>query len=130
MEHIPDSHADLLRDEARAFAYLATIMPDGSPQVTPVWFNTEGDLILLNSAKGRTKDRNMRSRPEVALLIADPKDPLRYLQVRGRIVGITEAGALEHIGTLSMKYRGRPWTPVSGQTRAIYKLLPDRVSRE
>jgi PPOX class probable F420-dependent enzyme len=128
MNLIPETHSDLLSDASRAYAYLATVMPDGSPQVTPVWFNTEGDTILINSAKGRIKDRNMRARPRVALLIADPKDPLRYLQLRGRIAGISEEGALEHIGTLSEKYRGRGWTPVSGQTRVIYKLLPEHVS--
>lgn len=125
---IPESHRDLLEERARAYAYLATVMPDGSPQVTPVWFDAQGDHILINSAKGRTKDRNMRARPAVALLIADPKDPLRYVQIRGRIIDITEAGALEHIGRLSMKYRGRPWSPVEGQARVTYRLLPEHVS--
>jgi len=128
MMTIPESHRDLLEERARAYAYLATLMPDGSPQVTPVWFDAQGDYILINSAKGRTKDRNMRARPAVALLIADPKDPLRYVQIRGRITDITETGALEHIGRLSMKYRGRPWSPVEGQTRVTYRLLPEHIS--
>jgi len=128
MNYIPESRRDLIEDNVRAYAYLATTMDDGSPQVTPVWFNTEGELILINSAKGRIKDHNIRSRLSVALLIADPKDPHRYVQVRGRIVGITEEGALEHISTLATKYRGRPWTPVSGQVRVIYQLLPEHVS--
>jgi PPOX class probable F420-dependent enzyme len=130
MDSIPPSHRDLIDDEARAYAYLATVMADGSPQVTPIWFNTDGKLILINSAKGRTKDRNMRARPRVALLIADPSDPLRYVQVRGRVTSITEEGALDHISMLSMKYQGKPWVPVSGQTRVIYGLLPEQVSTE
>jgi PPOX class probable F420-dependent enzyme len=131
MDHmmtVPESHRDLLEDRARAYAYLATVMPDGSPQVTPIWFDAQGDNIRINSAKGRTKDRNMRARPAVALLIADPKDPLRYIQIRGRIIEFTEKGALEHINGLSMKYRGRPWAPVEGQTRVTYRLLPENVS--
>jgi PPOX class probable F420-dependent enzyme len=128
MMNFPESHRDLLEDHARAHAYLATLMPVGSPQVTPVWFDIQGDHILINSAKGRTKDRNMRARPAVALLIADPADSLRYLQVRGRIIEISENGALEHINKLSMKYRGRPWSPVEGQIRIIYRLLPEHIS--
>jgi PPOX class probable F420-dependent enzyme len=128
MMTVPDSHRDLLEDDARAYAYLATVMPDGSPQVTPVWFDAQGDFLLINSAKGRTKDRNMRARPAVALLIADPKDPLRYMQIRGRITAFSESGALEHINRLSMKYRGRPWSPVEGQVRVTYRLLPEHAS--
>lgn len=128
MMNFPELHRDLLEDRARAHAYLATLMPDGSPQVTPVWFDIQGDHILINSAKGRTKDRNMRARPAVALLIADPADSLRYLQIRGRIIEISENGALEHINKLSMKYRGRPWSPVEGQIRITYRLLPEHIS--
>ena len=89
MKAIPDSHQDLLTDETGAYAFLSTLMADGSPQLTPLWFNTEGEYILINSAKGRIKDINMRARPQVALLITDPKDPFyRYLQIRGRVVDI------------------------------------------
>ncbi len=70
---IPASHVDLLDDGTKAHAYLATLMPDGSPQVTPVWFNMDGDDILVNTARGRVKDRNMRVRPRTALVIADPR---------------------------------------------------------
>lgn len=125
---IPESHRDLIEDATRAYGYLSTVMADGSPQVTPIWFNTDGECLLINAAKGRVKDRNMRARPHAALLIADPKDPLRYVQVRGRIASISEDGALEHMGRLSMKYRGKPWSPVSGQIRVIYRLLPENIS--
>ncbi len=127
MKAIPESHQDLLMDEARAYAYLATLMADGSPQVTPLWFNTDGEYLLINSARGRIKDINMRARPQVALVIQDPHKPTRYVQVRGRVTEITEQGALEHINTLSLKYYNRPWTPRPGQIRVIYKIHPEKV---
>ncbi|MFQ5815819.1 MAG: TIGR03618 family F420-dependent PPOX class oxidoreductase, partial [Candidatus Hydrothermarchaeaceae archaeon] len=80
-EVIPANYLDLF--EKKAFANLATIMPDGSPQVTPVWVDVDGDDVLINSARGRQKDLNMRSRPQVALSIQDPDNPYRYLEVRG-----------------------------------------------
>lgn len=127
MNSIPHSHADLLTDGARAFAVLATLMPDGSPQVTPLWFNVQGDHILVNSARDRVKSRNMRARPRVALDILDPTDPHRYIQVRGRVVRITEEGGLAHMNALSMKYRGRAWTPIQDQIRVIYEIQPESV---
>jgi PPOX class probable F420-dependent enzyme len=128
MNLIPESHRDLLTPDARAFAYLATLMPDGSPQLTPVWFDVDGDHILINTAKGRVKDKNMRARQQVAVLIADTLDPFyRYIQIRGRIVDVTEEGGLEHINKLSLRYDEKPWTPVQGQTRVIFKILPEKV---
>lgn len=124
MNTFPDSHKDLLADETRAFAFLATLMPDGAPQLTPLWFSTDGKYILVNSAKGRVKDHNMRADPRVALVIADPKDPYRFVQVRGRVAEIAERGALEHINALSLKYDGKPWSPRAGQIRVIYRILP------
>jgi len=127
MTFIPDSHKDLLEDEANALAYLATLMPDGTPQLTPLWFNSDGQYIVINSAKGRIKDRNMRARPSVAVVIQDRKIDTRYIQVRGVVGEITEDGALDHIDQLSMKYRKRHWKPVEGQTRVMYKILPESV---
>jgi len=127
MKSIPPPFHDLLSDSARAMAYLATIMPDGSPQVTPIWFNTDGEHILLNSAEGRVKDRNMRQRPQVALVIADSNNPYRYIQVRGKVVAITTQGANEHIDQLARKYTGNGWDgPLSGRT--IYRIKPEKVS--
>ena len=130
MKTIPESHKDLLKDEARAFVYLATLMADGSPQVTPVWFNTDGNYILLNTASGRLKDKNMRARPRVALCIADPRDPYRYLQIRGKIVEHTTKGAEEHIDTLNMKYHGEPIYARHDpeHPRVIYKVEPEKVN--
>ena len=125
--NIPNDFHDLLKDETKAFLFLATIMADGSPQVTPIWFSTDDTHILINSAKGRVKDRNMRARPQVALVIQDPRTPYRYLQIRGHVVEITEEGSDDHINTLSLKYDGEPWKKVAGQVRVIYKILPEHV---
>ncbi len=127
MDLIPPEYQDLLQDETKAYLFLATIMPDGSPQVTPVWFDADGQHIRINTAKGRVKDRNMRARPKVAMVIQDPRNPYRYLQIRGRVVEITEEGADEHINRLSLKYDGKPWARVPGQTRLIFKILPEHV---
>ena len=102
-------------------------MADGSPQITPLWFNIRGDRVLVNSAKGRVKDLNMRARPRVALVIVDPRDPGRYVQVRGQVVEITEEGGLAHMNALSLKYRGTPWTPIQGQIRVVYEIQPKSV---
>jgi PPOX class probable F420-dependent enzyme len=122
--NIPETHRDLLTDEKKAFAYLGTIMPDGSPQVTPVWFNTDGENILINSAKGRIKDRNMRLHPQVTLCIQDPSNSYRYLQIRGTVVEITAEGADDHIDALTFKYRGLPKYPSRqpGEQRVKYTI--------
>lgn len=125
MKSIPQEYNDLLKDETKAFAFLATSMPDGRPQVTPVWFNTDGEHILVNSAEGRVKDGNMRARPDVAVTLMDLKQPYRYVQVRGRVVEITREGAEEHIHALSRKYHGRDYSIPEGQQRVTYKILPD-----
>ena len=112
----------------RALAFLATLMRDGSPQVTPLWFSWDGQYILVNTAKGRTKERNMQERPVVALAIADPKIPTRYIQIRGKVVEINETGADEHINVLSLLYEGKPWEKVPGQIRVQFKILPEHVN--
>ncbi|MGD0612362.1 MAG: PPOX class F420-dependent oxidoreductase [Anaerolineales bacterium] len=129
MNTIPDSHLDLLKDQRKAFVYLATLMADGAPQVTPVWFSTDGTYILINTAEGRVKDRNMRARPRVALCIADPDDPYRYLQIQGKVAEITNQGADAHIDALSFKYHGIPKYQhrKPGEKRVIYKILPIKV---
>ncbi|MCA2000382.1 MAG: PPOX class F420-dependent oxidoreductase [Chloroflexi bacterium] len=129
MNSIPEKFHDLLADEKKAFVYLATSMADGTPQVTPVWFNTDGEYILINSAAGRVKDKNMRSRPTVALCIADPSDPYRYLQVQGRVVEITTEGADAHIDALAFKYLGKEKYPYRkpGERRVTYKIQPLKI---
>ena len=129
MDKIPDSHLDLLKDETRAFAFLGTENKDGTLQVTPVWFNTSGDYIQINTARGRLKDKNMTARPDVTLCISDPKDPYRYLQIRGRVVDSTENGANALIDALEYKYTGhrkyRGYKP--GMVRVSYKIRIDKV---
>jgi len=123
---IPESHRDLF--EKKALAHLATLMPNGSPQVTPLWVMLDAEgYVIVNSARGRQKDRNMRARPQVALSIGDPDNPQRYIQVRGRVVEVTEEGANDVINQLAMKYNGRPYTFQAGQTRVTYKIRPDHV---
>ena len=120
----PTEFLDLFREETRALLYLATIMPDGSPQVTPVWFSAEEEHILINTNEGRVKDRNMKARPRVAMVIQDPKNQDRYLGMRGEIVGYTREGADEHINRLSLKYYNKPWSYLEGQRRIIYRIKP------
>ncbi len=129
MKPIPESHQDLLKDETKAFVYLATLMSDGSPQVTPVWFDSDGSYIYINSAQGRLKDRNMRARPAVALCIADPKNPYRYMQIRGKVMEVTLDGAEAHIDKLNFKYHGTPTYPKHdpNHPRVIYKIEPEKV---
>ena len=124
---IPASHQDLIADESKAFLFLATLMPNGSPQVTTIWFNADDEHILINSAKGRVKDKNMRARTQVGMVIQDFKDPYHFIQIQGRVVEITEKGALEHINQLSLKYRGKPWEENPGEIRVTYKILPDKI---
>jgi len=124
-----DQYLDLLNDK-KAFAHLATLMPDGTPQVTPVWFDYVGGAIRVNSARGRVKDRNMKEGAPVALSILDPDNAYRYLQVRGRVRKVTEAGAAAHIDSLAKKYLGVDKYPYAqpGDVRVIYEIEPARVS--
>ena len=122
--NFPAQFLDLLSQNSKALLYLATIMPDGSPQVTPVWFDTDDGHILINTNEGRVKDRNMRVRPKVAMTIQDPKDDYRYLGVRGEVVSYTTEGADEHINKLSLKYDDEPWTYRETQKRIIFRIKP------
>jgi PPOX class probable F420-dependent enzyme len=104
-------------------------MPNGSPQVSPVWVDFDGAHVLVNSSRGRQKDRNMVARPKVALNIQDPDDPYRYLLVRGAVVEHTTEGAVDHIHQLSMRYRGRSYPNLKpGEVRVIYKIRPEHVT--
>lgn len=129
MKGIPESHHDLLKDETKAYAFLATTMADGTPQVTPVWFNHDEDHILINSADGRVKDENLTARPQAAVLIMGLGNPYRWIQVRGEVSEITTEGAEDHIHNLSKKYTGNPRYRIpEGMTRKTYKIRPDKVS--
>ncbi len=125
---VPDQYLDLF--EQPAFANLATLMPDGSPQVTPVWCDYDGEHVIVNTAKGRVKDRNMRLNPHVALSILDPKNPYRYLEIRGMVAEITETGADEHINKMARKYLNLDTYPrrTPGEVRVLFKIAPERFS--
>jgi PPOX class probable F420-dependent enzyme len=124
---IPDQFKDLFSKVA--FAHLATLMPDGSPQVTPVWCDFDGTNVRVNSAKGRVKDKNMRRDKKVALSVQDPENSYRYLAIRGEVVEITEEGADAHIDSLAKKYLGKDKYPFRGpgEVRVIYKIRPVNV---
>lgn len=125
---IPEKFKDLFAK--KGFAHFATLMADGSPQVTPVWCDLDGDHVRINSAKGRQKDLNIRRNPRVALSIQDPDNPYRYLEVRGSVVDITEKGADAHIDSLAKKYLGLDSYPyrTPTETRVIYRIKPERIS--
>ncbi|HEX5452632.1 MAG TPA: PPOX class F420-dependent oxidoreductase [Stellaceae bacterium] len=129
MAAMPDSARDLLTKK-KAFANLATLMPDGSPQVTPVWVDYKDGLVLINTAKGRVKARNMKAGSPVALSIMDPDDPYRHIQIRGRVRRAVEQGADRHIDTLAKKYLGKDKYPFArpGEVRVIYEIEPDAVN--
>jgi PPOX class probable F420-dependent enzyme len=125
---IPEQYRDLL--QKKAFAHLGTVMKDGSPQVTPVWFDYDGTYIRINSAEGRWKDKNMRDRPRVAVAILDPDNPYRHIQIRGKVVEITKDGADAHIDSLAKKYLNQDKYPFRqpGEVRVTYKIEIERVS--
>jgi PPOX class probable F420-dependent enzyme len=126
---IPSQFLDLF--QKKAFANLATLMPDGSPQVTPVWVDFDGTHILINTAKGRQKDKNMKHNATVALAILDPDNPYRYLEVRGRVVEATEKGADAHIDKMAKKYMDKDSYPFRRpeEVRVIFRIEPLRTTQ-
>jgi hypothetical protein len=125
---LPDKYADLL--QKKAFANLGTLNSDGSPQVTPVWVDYDGRHVRINSALGRQKDKNIRRDPRVSLAIQDPENPYRYLEIRGKVVDITEKGADDNINSLAKKYLGKDVYPFRqpGEKRVLYKIEPQKFS--
>ena len=126
---VPEGFRDLVTQK-KAFASLATVMPDGSPQVTPVWFDFDGTHFRVNSARGRVKDRNIRRTPRVAFAVLDPDNPYRHLAVRGRVVEVTEQGADAHIDSLAKKYLEQDRYPHRRpeEVRVIYRIVPERIT--
>jgi PPOX class probable F420-dependent enzyme len=125
---MPQKYRDLF--DKKAFAFLATLMSDGSPQVTPVWIGFDGTHLIVNTARGRVKDENMQRDPRVAVAVHDPDDPYRYMQVQGRVVEITEGGADEVIDELARKYLDVERYPHHSpdEVRVTYKILPEQIS--
>ena len=128
MAEFPPNYLDLVNKKV-AFASLATLMPDGTPQVTPIWFDYSDGVIHLNTAIGRVKAQNMQTGAPVALSIVDPDNAYRYLQVRGKIAHMTEDGAVAHIDSLAKKYLGKdvyPWHNAK-DVRVMYEVEPMSV---
>jgi hypothetical protein len=125
MTDIPAGFLDLMT-EKKALANLATIQPDGSPQVTPVWFDFVGGVVRVNTAKGRVKARNLSVGAKVAMAIVDPDNDYRYIQVRGTVTKETTEGAVAHIDHLAKKYMGKdvyPWHDPKS-VRVMYEITP------
>ncbi len=125
---IPESHVDIL--EAESYAQIATVMPDGTPHVTPVWVDHEDrEYVLVNTARGRRKEKNIRANPKVGVSVLDPEDPYRYVSVRGTAT-LTEEGAVEHIDRLAQQYMGVEEYPHHGEesgARVIVRIPAENV---
>ena len=121
-------HAKSILDK-KTFAHLATLMPDGSPQVTPVWVDYEGDFVVINTAEGRAKPRNMRNDARVALSATDPDNPYEAVIIRGRVVEMTHDDADEHIDAMAAKYLDQDKYPFrqSGERRVKVYIQPESV---
>jgi PPOX class probable F420-dependent enzyme len=124
---LTDSAKNILSKQA--FGHLATSMPDGSPQVTPVWVDYEGDFVVINTAEGRAKPRNMRNDPRVALSATDPDNPYEAVIIRGRVSEMTDEGADEHIDAMAKKYLGKDSYPFrqAGEQRVKVFIQPESV---
>src|SRR5262245_29702047 len=126
---IPASFVDLFKK--KAFGHLGTLMPDGSPQVTPVWIDFDGQHVLVNTAADRQKDRNLKRDGRVSISIIDPDNAYRYLEVRGKVVERTTQGADAHIDSLAKRYIGQdkyPWKR-PGEVRVIFKVIPEHTTQ-
>ena len=124
---LPENLLTLLRGTSTC--YVATTMPDGSPQLTQTWADTDGTYILVNTVDGFQKVRNVARDPRVAVTIADPDNPTRYIAVRGRVVSTTTEGGAEHIEALSRRYLGTPYAWYGGrdQLRVIMRIEADKI---
>ncbi len=124
---IPENYMSLFSKPV--FGFLTTLMPDGSPQTQPVWVDYENGRVIVNSALGRQKDKNMRRDPRVAITLMDPDNPYRYVEVRGKVAEITQDGAAAHIDKMAKKYLGQDKYPFAqpGEQRVLYKIEPEKI---
>jgi len=118
-----------LVESKKTFAHIATLMPDGTPQSTPVWIDYKNGKVLVNSAKGRVKVRNLKEGSPVAISITDPDNPYRYVQIRGQVTKVTEQGADKHIDSMAKKYLGKDKYPFAkpGEVRVLFEIEPSKV---
>ena len=133
LEAINEKECDMIFDEeaieiieGKNFAYLATSMSDGSPHISPVWIDREGDTLLINTVLGRVKQKNVSRDPRVAISMIQEKSPYRHLFMRGRVIEQTKEGALDHINRLARKYLGKDY-PWDDRDRIILKIKPEYV---
>jgi PPOX class probable F420-dependent enzyme len=124
---IPENYMALFSKPV--FGFLTTLMPDGSPQTQPVWVDYENGKVVVNSALGRQKDKNMRRDPRVAITLMDPENPYRYVEIRGKVTDITQDGADSHIDKMAKKYLGKDKYPFAqpGEQRVLYKIEPVKI---
>lgn len=127
MAEIPTAYHDLF--EKRTFAHIGTVLPNGAPHITPVWidYDAEDDRLLVNTERGRQKDRNVRRHPDVGLSMLDPDDPYRYLAVVGTVTEATTEGARDHIDALAQRYVGTDYQNSIQTERVILRIRPDRL---
>jgi PPOX class probable F420-dependent enzyme len=122
---LSEAFQQILKD--RSYGHLATIMPDGSPQVTLVWVDTDGRHVLVNTVDGNQKVNNVRGDNRVAMTVSSPTHPASHVQLRGRVVEITSEGAMRHVEALSHIYYGGPYPLHHLGPRVILKIDPIRV---
>ena len=127
MPTFPEKYLDLF--QKKAFGAFTTLMPDGTPQTTPVWVDYQNGEIWVNSALGRQKDKNVRRDPRVAVTVMDPDNAYRYVEVRGRVTDITQSGADQHIDAMAKKYLGQDKYPFRqpGEQRVLYKISIEKA---
>lgn len=131
MASIPEEFHDLF--EKRTFAHFATVMPDGTPQVTPVWvgYDVASGHVLVNTARGRRKEKNVSREPKVGVSITDPDDAYRWLSIRGVVEELTEEGADDHIDALAQRYLGEetyPYRDGESSARVLIRIRPEDVA--
>jgi PPOX class probable F420-dependent enzyme len=128
MTNLPDDLVKLLRGQALGF--IATVMPDGSPQLTEVWVDTDGEHVIVNTVQTHQKARNVARDRRVAVCIADPAEPTKYWAVRGKVVSSTTDGGAEHIDALSLRYTNKPypWWGGRDQIRVILTIKPESIA--
>jgi PPOX class probable F420-dependent enzyme len=131
MTSIPEEFHDLF--ERQTFAHFATMMPDGTPQVTPVWvdYDAEADRVLVNTTRGRQKERNVSRNPQVGLSMVDPDEPYRFVSIQGEVDELREEGAVEHINELAQRYMGveeYPGLDEEEGARVQIRIRPENVT--
>jgi hypothetical protein len=128
MNIIPESHHDLVSEDSKAIAYLATTLSDGAPVISPVWFGIIDEQIAVFSSASSLKAKNMQARPHVSVVLQDPNDPYRYVQIRGRYVNSISKDAREFLDKISRRYIGKDYPEATSEDSLILLIQPTRVN--